>query len=317
MQTSFPTFNSGYNQLFKLGKLTVGIIAPVDNYAVGEQPDLTQHVKRIQLAESMGFSGVWLRDVPFNVPAFGDVGQVFDPFVYLGFLAAQTKSIALGVASLILPLRHPAHIAKAIASADVLSQGRVVVGVASGDRPEEYPALNKPFSNRGETFRDSVEYLRQMWQKFPTFNNELGYFDGQVDMVPKPTTGNLPLLFTGGSRQHPEWIAQHSDGWITYPRPIAMQQQIIAQYRENLRKFERPIQPVMQSLYIDLVDDPNALPTPIHLGYRLGVNQLVNYLIALEEIGVNHVALNLRFSTGPIEQTMATLAETILPKFNH
>ena len=69
-----------------------------------------------KLAESLGFSAVWLRDVPFNVPSFGDAGQVFDPFVYLGALAASTRRIALGVASIVLPLRHPAHVAKAAAS---------------------------------------------------------------------------------------------------------------------------------------------------------------------------------------------------------
>ena len=81
------------------------------------------------------FPPFWLRDVPFNVPSFGDAGQVFDPFVYLGYLAAGTKDIALGVSSIILPLRHPAHVAKAAASADQLSDGRLILGVASGDRP--------------------------------------------------------------------------------------------------------------------------------------------------------------------------------------
>ena len=70
--------------------------------------------------------------------------------VYLGLLAGLTERIALGVASIVLPLRHPAHVAKAAASVDVLSGGRLLLGVASGDRPEEYPALNLPFADRGE-----------------------------------------------------------------------------------------------------------------------------------------------------------------------
>ena len=90
-------------------------------------------------------AALWLRDVPFNVPSFGDAGQLFDPFVYLGYLAGQTDTIALGVSSLILPHRHPAEVAKAAASVDVLSEGRLLLGVASGDRPDEYPALNIPF----------------------------------------------------------------------------------------------------------------------------------------------------------------------------
>ena len=114
---------------------------------------MSRHVDRIQLAEKLGFSCVWLRDVPFNVPSFGDAGQPYDPFVYLGFLAALTNQIALGVASIVLPLRHPAHIAKAAASVDLLSSGRLLLGIASGDRPQEYPALQIPFNDRGKRFR--------------------------------------------------------------------------------------------------------------------------------------------------------------------
>ena len=92
-------------------------------------------------------------------------GRLFDPFVYLGFLAANTNKIALATGSIILPLRHPAHVAKAAATADVLSGGRLILGIASGDRPEEYPALNMSFEDRGQRFRDSFEYIKRMWGK--------------------------------------------------------------------------------------------------------------------------------------------------------
>ncbi|MFW2372619.1 MAG: LLM class flavin-dependent oxidoreductase, partial [Gammaproteobacteria bacterium] len=137
----FPSINQAYNSTFRLGRLSLGVVMPLESYTTGPLPSMNRHVERVQLAEALGFSAIWLRDVPFNVPSFGDAGQMFDPFVYLGLLAAQTERIALGVASIVLPLRHPAHVAKAAASADVLSGGRLILGVASGDRPEEYPAL--------------------------------------------------------------------------------------------------------------------------------------------------------------------------------
>jgi len=130
---------------------------------------MIDQVQRIQLAEELGFSAVWLRDVPFNVPSFGDAGQLHDPFVYLGLLAGRTRKIALGVASIVLPLRHPAHVAKAASSVDALSGGRLILGVASGDRPEEYPALNQPFDDRGKRFRDSFDYIRLMGEYRPEF----------------------------------------------------------------------------------------------------------------------------------------------------
>ncbi|WP_444894028.1 LLM class flavin-dependent oxidoreductase [Microbulbifer sp. TRSA001] len=108
---SFTSINAGYNAVFRPGKLTVGIVVPIENYGTNPVPTMLNHVEKVRLAEELGFSAIWLRDVLFNVPSFGDAGQTFDPFVYLGLLSGQTSKIALGVASIILPLRHPAHIA--------------------------------------------------------------------------------------------------------------------------------------------------------------------------------------------------------------
>nr|WP_299486323.1 TIGR03571 family LLM class oxidoreductase [Acaryochloris sp. IP29b_bin.137] len=225
--TGFQPINRAYNAVFRPNRLSLGLVVPIETYAKGPVPTLERHLERVQLAEALGFAAVWLRDVPFNVPSFGDAGQTYDPFVYLGLLAGQTQRIALGVASIILPLRHPAHVAKAATTVDVMSGGRLLLGVASGDRPEEYPALNRSFSDRGAAFRESFDYIRQMSQASPTFDNEFGHLTGGMDMLPKPTSGKLPLLITGGSQQAPEWIAQNGDGWMTYPRDTVMQARII------------------------------------------------------------------------------------------
>ena len=76
-----------------------------------------------------------------------------------------------------------------------------------------------------------------------------------------------------------------------------------------------PDKPVSQSLYIDLTEDPDTPAQPIHLGFRSGANPLRAYLVSLQEIGVNHVAINLRFNQADIETTMKRLAGDILPDF--
>lgn len=311
----FQPINRAYNSTFRPNRLSLGVVVPLESYTTGPVPSMTRHLERAQLAEELGFSAIWLRDVPFNVPSFGDAGQMFDPFVYLGLLAAQTERIALGVASIVLPLRHPAHVAKAAASVDVLSGGRLILGVASGDRPEEYPALNLPFADRGARFRDSFDYIKCMTETFPAFENTYGSPDGNMDMLPKPTSGKLPLLITGGSQQDPDWIACNGEGWITYPRDIEAQEKIICGWRARVKAFGGPDKPAVQSLYIDLVNDDDAPAQPIHLGFRSGVNHLRAYLKSLEEIGINHVALNLRFNQADIETTLKHLADTILPDF--
>jgi luciferase-type oxidoreductase len=142
---SFPRINRAYNTVSQPNKLSLGLVMPIEAYQVGAEPGLEHNLERARLAETLGFSALWLRVVPLNVPSFGDVGQIFDPFVHLGMLASVTDEIALSTASIILPLRHTAHVAKAAASTDQFSDGRILLGVASGDRPEEYPALNMTF----------------------------------------------------------------------------------------------------------------------------------------------------------------------------
>ncbi len=313
--SDFQSINRGYDSVFRAGRMSLGLVVPLETYSMGPVPTMRHQKERIQLAEALGFSAIWLRDVPFNVPSFGDAGQVYDPFVYLGLLAGQTERIALGVASIVLPLRHPAHVAKAAASVDVLSNGRLILGVASGDRPDEYPALDYPFEDRGERFRESFEYIRRMSESAPTFANSYGSPERGMDMLPKPTAAKIPLLVTGGSQQSPEWIAENGDGWMLYPRKPDVQAQIIRNWNARVEEAGRPAQPVMQSLYIDLADDPNATARPIHLGFGSGSTYLLDHLIALEGVGVGHVALNLRFNQANIEDTLNRLAEDVLPHF--
>jgi luciferase-type oxidoreductase len=215
----------------------------------------------------------------------------------------------------VLPQRHPAHVATAAACVDVLSGGRLILGVASGDRPEEYPALDLAFAEGGARFRAGLDYIERLRADRPAFENAYGSPDGSMDMLPKPAGAKLPLLITGGSQQDPDWVARHGDGWITYPRPVVVQAKIIADWRARVEAAGAAAKPVMQSLYVDLTEDPDAPPQPIHLGFRLGVRHLRAHLKALEVIGVNHVALNLRFNHADIETTIHRLAAEVLPDF--
>ena len=312
----FESINKAYNQIFKVNHLSIGLIVPIETYANSSIPSMLNQLERIKLAENLGFSAVWLRDIPFNVPSFGDVGQIFDPFAYLGFLCAQTTKIALGVGSIILPLRHPAHIAKSAASIDVLSQGRLILGVASGDRAEEYPALNIDSHLRGEKFRESFEYISQVWKDFPIFENNFGTLNGTLDMLPKPLAKKVPMLITGSSQQSSDWLAKNGDGCITYPRNPELQKKFIDLCREKSKNIGVYNKPISQSLYIDLDDNFSLSPQPIHLGYRLNTKHLVEHLKSLEKIGVNHVAINLRFNQANIEKTLEKLARDVLPHFN-
>ena len=165
---------------------------------------MANQVALARRASELGFAALWFRDVPLLDPRFGDAGQIYDPWTYLGFIAARTRDIALATGSIVLPLRHPLHVAKAAASVDVLSGGRMVLGVATGDRPIEFPAFGRPFETRGEA------YLREFWA------NPGAFHPGQRIMpafgLTKSETDNLFAFL--------EWVGEQTPAQNWPPRPI-------------------------------------------------------------------------------------------------
>jgi luciferase-type oxidoreductase len=310
---NFESINKGYNSVFKPGQLSIGLVVPIENYAQEAIPTMKDHVELVQKVEQLGFKAIWLRDIPFNVPSFGDVGQTFDPFTYLGYLAGKTTEITLGVASIALPLHHPVHVAKSAATIDQLSNGRLIMGVASGDRYDEYPAMCMDYEKRGELFRESFAYIRKAQNDFPDLETiHYGNLKGTIDILPKPTAHKIPLLMTGYSQQTLEWNVENTDGWMSYPKGLYQQQHAIAQWRKLITETQAYNKPFMQPLYIDLQKNDDFKPQPIPLGFRIGVNYLIDYLHQLQDIGVNHVALNLRFNAIHIDDTLERLASKVL-----
>ena len=171
------------------------------------------------------------------------------------------------------------------------------------------------YQSRGERFRDSITYIRAMAEDYPSVETAQGVLRGGADMLPKPTSGRLPLLITGGSLQDPDWVAQNSDGWITYPREPVSQGRAVADYRARIAESGGQNKPVIQSLYVDIQATATDRSRPIHLGFQSGTTFLRGYLRELQRIGVNHVALNLRFNGADIETTMRRIARDILPEF--
>lgn len=311
--TSSPTANPGYLKTFKPGKLTFGLFQPIEAYT-GDQPTMAGQVELAQYAEQHGFSSLLFRDVPLRDPNFGDNGQIYDVWTYLGYMAGQTKEIALLTGAIVLPLRHPLHTAKAAASIDQLSNGRLLLGVASGDRVIEFPAFGVDFESRGQSFRDNLQILKAVWEKqYPTIESQYGMLSG-ADVVPKPVAARPPILITGFSQQNLGWVADNADGWITYPRNLDSQARLVNQWRE-LTRNTGVYKPISQSFMVDLSDDPNEGLSAIHLGYRVGRKLLMQYLEGTQQIGIDHIMFNLKFGKRPAKEVLQELCEFVLPVF--
>lgn len=314
------TQHLGFRRTFARNELTLGFILPLEGYPDGPVPTMQDHVELTRLADDLGFAALWARDVPTLDPTFGDVGQVFDPFVYLGFLAANTKSIAIGTGATVITVRHPVHVAKQAASVDVLSGGRMLFGVASGDRPSEYPlfGLAHDFEDRGARFQEALAMIRLATEKsFPVGGfHRFGTFEGGLDVLPKPTIGTLPTIIVGRSRQDLNWLAKQADAWLYYFVDPRRTELIVQSWNEAV-EAEAPgvFKPFAQGLFFDLLEDPNAPVQPIHAGMAAGRNALVRYLDVLRGIGVNHVAFNLKASRRPVREVLQELGEFVLPEF--
>jgi luciferase-type oxidoreductase len=309
----------GFTRIFAPGRLTVGLFLPLWRYD-GDFRGMSGQGEVITTADRAGFGALWLRDVPLQVGPSADVGQVYDPWTYAAWLAAKTENITIAFGSAIFTLRHPVDLAKQAASIDQLSGGRLVLGVASGDRPVEFPAYGVDFDSRGRRFRDAVDMVRQLLSDNGDIDSPLGTVK-QANMLPKPVTGRIPLVVTGSARQDERWIAANSDGWLVYPGPTAtaegprMLGEKIARWRE-LIPGDR-FKPVATNEWIDLVEDPKHPPTPLQGGHILqtGREGLIELLGRWQEAGINHGALGVQYCTRPRKEVIVEIAEEVLPHF--
>jgi len=303
-----------YSRVFAPERLTFGLLAPLEGYPDRPVPTLRDHQALVMEADKAGFSIIWLRDVPFLDCGFGDVGQVFDPFVYAGLLAGVTQRIALGTAGVVLPLRDPLTVAKQAASVDVLLEGRFLLGLSTGDRPGEYPAFGRSFADRGERYRDAYAMLRAATEHaYATHRSTYyGELDGSLDLLPKPYRKRLPTLAIGRCQQDIGWIATHMDGWIWHQRDFNLLPDIIAQWRAVCAP--QSFKPYGYATFFDLDENPDA-PMVVGRGIRTGRNALIELWQRQQRQGVSHVALNLKTLRRPAIEVLQELAEYVLPLF--
>ena len=110
------------------------------------------------------------------------------------------------------------------------------------------------------------------------------------------------MLVTGHSGRSLDWIAEHSDGWLYYPRDFKTLQMVMHQWRKALTKVKKDWKHSIQSLYVDVTKDSKVKPKPIHLGFKSGTDYLNAHLKLLESCVVNHVILNLKYSSRPVNE---------------
>jgi alkanesulfonate monooxygenase len=181
----------------------------------GEIPDVAGLYTYAQQAERLGFESLWVWDhILLGVqPAF----PVLDAMATLAALAARTERIKLGTGVLVLPLRNPVVSAKVLSSLDVISSGRLILGVATGWYAREFDAVGVPFKQRGRRFERNLDILLKLWTEEPVTMQVDEFNLRQAVMVPRPVQRPRPPVLIGGYVDAVlRRAATVGDGWLTY-----------------------------------------------------------------------------------------------------
>ena len=193
------------------------------------------------------------RDPPLPGP-YTEHDPFHEPLVLLGFLAACTTTIELGVAVLVLPQRQTALAAKQAAEVDLLSRGRLVLAVGTGWNYVEYQSLGASFGDRGRRLDEQVDLLRRLWREpVVDYCGQFHRID-RAGLAPRPARGDIPLYFGGGAEASLRRAARTGDGFV-FGSASPHTHQRAARLRELLAAHGR---------------DPDAFPMETMIDYSLG-----------------------------------------------
>jgi len=199
-----------------------------------------------QAAEDLGYAYIEVADHVFGAtardgwtPRYDERDPFHETFVTLGFLAAITKRIRLSSGILIAPQRQTGLIAKQAAEVDLLSGGRLRLGIGNGWNHVEYEALGSDWKTRGARQAEQAKVLRQLWSgDVVDFDGRFHHMKG-VTIVPPPVQRPIPIWFGGSSDAVVKRAARLGDGWMPIMPPDVEAAQKIEMLRREIGSHGR------------------------------------------------------------------------------
>jgi probable F420-dependent oxidoreductase len=274
-------------------------------------------------AEARGLDSVWVTDHvivpnPANVIYREDM---LDPLAVLPWLAGVTSRIALGTSVVILPYRAPIPAAKLLASVDVLSGGRLMVGAAIGWLEGEFDALGVPFKERVSRSEEALELFRTLWtQRHPEIETKRHRLH-DLTFSPMPLQKPYPPLYIGGNSEGAlRRVARFGDGWHATGTSIDTFRQGVETVRRFWTEARREGEPALSLRTPIVVDGVHRAAVDMGLirgRHVLGgpVAKILEELRGFQTLGCEHIALEVSYSTYPaILQTVDLIAEKLHPQ---
>ena len=267
-------------------KPKIGAVFPQTE--IGENPeDIKEYVLAV---ESMGFDHILIYDHVLGAdierrPNWTGAYDLDHPFheilVLFGFIAALTSTIELTTGILVLPQRDTGLVAKQAAELDILSNGRLRLGVGIGWNAVEFEALNSNFYDRGARIEEQISVLRELW------TNELVSYEGKwhqlndVGLNPLPTQRPIPVWFGGEADQVMNRIGEMGDGWIypnSAPFPEKKSKEMLDLIKNSAKRFNRSADAIGIEKIFSVSEKPKD-------GWKYPVQSWL-------EFGATHLSLN-------------------------
>jgi probable F420-dependent oxidoreductase len=275
--------------------------------------DVQSIIRLAARAEELGYDSVWASDHVFNVSyVYERIGDrpYYDPLTILSYIAAVTTRIGLGTSVLVLPYHHPMRLAKAAATLDVLSGGRVILGVGVGVIAEELNAMGSPYEERGARTDEAIAIMQALWtQARPSHQGRVYQFSGMA-FAPKPVQKpHIPILIGGVSRAAIRRAARVGNGW----HPTAMAPEVL---RESMRYLAEQAQAAGRQA----ADVPVSMSLPLQSAragrYALGLDpaEMVQKIQAFASLGVDRVVISpYTGEAQEMAQALEVMAREVMP----
>ena len=282
--------------------MKVGVFLP----QVGEYATKENILYIAKEAEKVGIDSLWVLDrllwpmhpqTPYGGNPDGilpvEFQNVFDPLTLLTYVAGVTKRILLGTSIIDMLFESPVLLAKRIATLDILSDGRTIVGLGIGWSKDEYEVSGVPYKDKGTRADEFLQALKKIW------TDEIVEFKGQFYNIPASKIGPKPLqkphppiLLGGFSPKTFSRIVNYANGWIGIAGfgPLEQLEHVINGLKENARKHDKD--PSKIDIYIGSY--PNVLESPVAPNETRSpmtgtIEQIGNDIEQIKAMGTNHI----------------------------
>ena len=240
-----------------------GILLPTRGvlvYAGGGRPPVELNWQIAETVERLGYDSVWVGDSITSKPRL-------EPLTIMAALAARTQRVKIGTAVMLTALRHPVHLAHALATIDNISNGRVILGAGAGRGDnqmyiDEHSAVGIPVAERADRMEEGIRLLRALWTE-ERVTSEEGYYPLQnVALEPQPLQEPLPIWVSSNWVQRGlRRVAELGDAWITNVPSVDLFDKCWDRVQENSVKIGRDPESMTRALYIsvNLNEEDSAL----------------------------------------------------------